>query len=506
MAKDTVKLNGIIDTTFGGFTCIRGYAESNVLTSISKADDKSYQRDLDPVRVKEIEKYLSSGNYMFFPEIILSIPLYFDYTKYNETLTKANKPLEPYEPMKEIYSNKGFESNVINLKVKGKKGGNATIIINHDYLRRGLFKLATDEKYIFARIDGNHRLSAMSKNKDPMIGKKVPFCIILLPQDGKEKKTEYVLFNNINSKAKPLTNYENIKGIISGDLFSESELENEEDFDKRYLYCKRFINEFEAKQMYEMQSFIEKKEELVEFIFDLLTLAEEHKIPYKAKEFPKRIFKKLIELDCNDIKKNIKAVIAISLLNFDAIDFIRWIKKSDIYNKLNDSELVELYIAKMTSAKKDIFYSLSISEPGADDRYNAVKRAVDKVNNDYNQQLNLIRVDARKEGESFEITDKIIACIKACGLLVADLTGNNANVAHEIGFLMGYNEFKKTKRSENILITLQKPLPPGSITKSIPSNIRQHRALVYSDNTKLEQDILEELIAKYELKTLYLEE
>ena len=278
MAKhsNSIKLVGIIDNTFSGFTCIRGYAERDVLTKISKADEQKYQRQLDNDQVKKIEKFLSSGDYMFFPEIILALPLYFDNARFREVEYNQDKT---YNPIEEIY-NKGFKSNVIDLKVKGKKGNLATLTINHDYTKNHLIELTNDDKYIFARIDGNHRLSAMSHISDVMVGKKVPFCIILLPNDGNEKKTEYVLFNNINSKGKSLNDYEKIKGLISGGLFSESELENQDNFDNIYLYCKKFIDNFNKKEGFELQQILKNIDDLVKFAFDFYSLCIAFKIEF----------------------------------------------------------------------------------------------------------------------------------------------------------------------------------------------------------------------------------
>lgn len=490
-----VILKGIIEKTFNGFVCVRGYAEKSVLTKISVADGK-YQRDLDKKQVKELKAFLSEGNYMFFPEIILSMTLYFDYEKYRKDRLQQdpNKGIEPYNAINQIYSKEGFKSNKINLTIKADKNQLATITIGHDF---STVLSEINKSYYLKRIDGNHRLTALEQLSDPLKDKAIPFCIILLTDDLNAQKSEYVLFNNINSKAKPLTNYENVKGIISG-LFSDEELQNPKDFNPHYYYIKQYVEAFRENNFFKMQSIIKNENELIKFVFDLLDLCDRNFVPYKSKDFSKKINKIIIKYE-EVFKQHQNQMIGIMLLilkGYDIDDIVSWLRKAEINVKVPNDIFVTLFMTYKTSVKKDIFYSLAISAPGAQDHFNAVQRAVNRINNEYKKQLNLIRIDLFKQGESFSILDKIVECIKNSGLLIADLTSDNSNVAHEIGFMMGYNEALNKELSDNLLITITKS-ENGNTSKNIPSNIRHHRAVYYTDNTSLEEEIFEELKAKY---------
>ncbi|KAA6321183.1 hypothetical protein EZS27_029139 [termite gut metagenome] len=65
------KIEGIIYKTFEQYIVLRGFAPIGDLAKISvKAD--AYQREAIDEHKKEIVKFLSSGEYKYFPEIILA--------------------------------------------------------------------------------------------------------------------------------------------------------------------------------------------------------------------------------------------------------------------------------------------------------------------------------------------------------------------------------------------------------------------------------------------------
>ncbi len=63
-----------------------------------------------------------------------------------------------------------------------------------------------------------------------------------------------------------------------------------------------------------------------------------------------------------------------------------------------------------------------------------------------------IRIDQFNQGYSHNINDEILDLIEDSGLLIADISHQNGNVYHEIGYLMGLNQGKGLEHKNFILI------------------------------------------------------
>lgn len=74
-------LSGILHTSLGGFTVIRGVAPLGDLARCSEFNPE-YQRNLIDTHKAEIERFLAARQYLFFPEVILSASLQFDFSAY----------------------------------------------------------------------------------------------------------------------------------------------------------------------------------------------------------------------------------------------------------------------------------------------------------------------------------------------------------------------------------------------------------------------------------------
>ena len=79
LPSGTVNLRGVLANTLGGFLVVRGFAYLNDLAGRSQAD--GYQRDLKDDHLKEIQQFYQRGEYLFFPEIVLSLELLADFNK-----------------------------------------------------------------------------------------------------------------------------------------------------------------------------------------------------------------------------------------------------------------------------------------------------------------------------------------------------------------------------------------------------------------------------------------
>ena len=65
-------LSGILEFSMGNFLCLRGYVDYKTLSLISE-ENKDVQRELIEKHKDEMAVFLNSGEYRFFPEIVLSV-------------------------------------------------------------------------------------------------------------------------------------------------------------------------------------------------------------------------------------------------------------------------------------------------------------------------------------------------------------------------------------------------------------------------------------------------
>jgi len=189
-----IRLSGLFDVSLGGFPCIRGYAKLGDLARCSKPDE-GYQRDLLSDHRGEIKNFLSDRDNLFFPEIILSCKLQYDFTKPGA--------ISGLNPIRDILNKEKFRSNIDGISIAFRKDANlATLTINEMM-----------DKTPLNRVDGNHRLSAVELNKD-FEEYNTPFCILLLSDDPSGEQKDKIIFHNINFKAVPLEEELSLKIIL----------------------------------------------------------------------------------------------------------------------------------------------------------------------------------------------------------------------------------------------------------------------------------------------------
>ena len=139
-----IKLSGILEYSMGNFLCLRGFASLKLLSAVSKPKPE-VQRDLIADHKGEMAAFLNTGEYRFFPEIILST--------------------------------------------------NLTDRIN-------IAHISFDESKVeITRIDGNHRLSAANEVSTDF---DIPFCLLLFRNPKENDQYSRALFHIINAKQIPL--------------------------------------------------------------------------------------------------------------------------------------------------------------------------------------------------------------------------------------------------------------------------------------------------------------
>lgn len=116
-----------------------------------------------------------------------------------------------------------------------------------------------------------------------------------------------------------------------------------------------------------------------------------------------------------------------------------------------------------------IFVIMSFQDdPFLEDAYSSIKRAVSRVQ----KELSCERVDEIQE--DFEITDKVIECIRRAGVIIADLTGSRPNVYYELGYARAMGK--------TLILTAREG-------EKVHFDIRNVNTIFYKNSTELERKL-----------------
>lgn len=508
-------IRGILEYSLGGQLCIRGFAPLGELARLSKPDE-SYQRAYIQEREQELQHYLQNEEYLFFSEIILSLEIKQNIKNEGEV-----------PPFQQLFNGtkKAFLSNVdgTQLKLKSVPFKSTTDIRNKAEVQ--LVELSIDDALIsqgtrpFNRIDGNHRLSAVEHlNSSSVSSRNAPFCIILSPviqtEQGsilqqENKKAERVIFNNINAKAVPLTMEQNLKAIISqeiSDSFDDEELKEKFDW---ATYAVRKLGIASIPNLSDVypnlgEDFINcpltfsKKMIDIALAEEVITASDEEidKIKQALRQVNQILGNERLDNVSVDI---VVACVFIQLSQMKLSIFINWMKKNHIFDldQIHSSSLIKIYKKIREVKSKQVFISMQFSEDTRP-HYDAIQAAVQAVNQKFGQEIQIreIRIDQFNQGYSHNINDEILDLIEDSGLLIADISYQNGNVYHEIGYLMGLNQGKGLEHKNFILIKNDsEPFKENRVGFNL-TDIKQIR---FKDTLTLKSQLEESLKIYYQL-------
>lgn len=452
--KQKIRFEGLLQkNVLGTFNVIRGFADLRDLANVSVAipyegsgmgKGTGYQRTLDEQHVEDLKKFLRSGRYRFFPEIVLSL-----------------RSKGPDDPVVSYSKRRAAESdNAYRISVDVK----ALRIANFDRIHR---------------IDGNHRLEAARRlaeeQKRSAVFKdfeKAPFCFIVLDSEdpASDELHEAMLFNLINSKALPILS-EHSLCILMRDNGSPGERFNEDPC----VYLTRWIRDkvidwpqgfFEAmgttplsrlhstagvllqpgrfggKAKDEIETEARK---LFDRIFELaIRLREDHEkfvlspafLPIAAEVYshPWRIHK---AAGVNPARYRITVV------ERWLRDFAKWFERigGTEFPSISDPTILWRIFKKDFDQKaRSVFIAMSFRDDrNLEDIGKAIDEAIDKYNENHpNAQLAPRRVDKQK-GASYEIPARVFNEIDQSRLVIADLTDEKPNVYCEVGYAKSKN-------------------------------------------------------------------
>jgi hypothetical protein len=533
-------LSGILHTSLGGFTVIRGVAPLGELARCSRFD-AAYQRNLIETHRSEIEQFLADRQFLFFPEVVLSASLSYDYARARNKVVR---------PLGDLHDGKSFKSNVDGLSVRVIKtklpkglavvGGSAAPTLA--YLDIPEEQLMREDGLRLFRIDGNHRLSAARDLKpgDATYGLETPFCIVLHEDATEKQRFEKVVFHNINAKQIPLTSEENLRLILqddSGALFSDEDLLTKPSFGPAYWLARRLLPQFNADFLGALAKHFENKHTLAlalaQFLMAKQAVASEPDAARLQGEVD-RIRQALIDVNAHYGAASGQALRAsgchgvLTAFVYFALKnegrqlpaFARWIEANRIdrlspatttrslgyhyhlgrTQAVDAASLVDVFESVLTARQRQIFISMAFREE-TKETFETIKKTVRQINERHKLDIRLrgIRIDQFNKGHSYTIDDEILKVIEGCGLLIADLTFGNRNVYHEIGYLMGLNR-GKGQGQDNFVLIADKKTRGSELESDIGFNLKSWQQLRFDSTRQLEEALTESIEIFYGLR------
>jgi len=500
-----------------------------------------YQRELIATHKEEIERFLAERQFLFFPEVVLSAALRFDYQKRKAT---------PVQPLGDLFTGKGFKSNIDGLTIRIAKsklpkvvetvGGSAAPTLA--YLEIPDVQLSDDDGLRLFRIDGNHRLCAAQDLKagDSTYALETPFCIVLHEDPTEKQRFEKVVFHNINAKQIPLTSEENLRLILQdgdGALFSDDDLLTKPSFGPAYYLARKLLPTFDVAFLSGLAKHFKDKHTLAlglaQFLLakqvlggnDVTTLQSEVERLRKALIEVNALYiadaaQRLRDCACHGV---LTAFVYFALRNGgkQLPAFARWVESNRIdrlspngstgslgYHShhghtqaIDAASLVDVFESVLSARSREVFVSMQFGTPaGQEPVFKAIKEAIDAVNARHGLQADLaltpIRIDHVNKGHSYTISDEILKVVDGCGLLIADLSDGNKNVYHEIGFLMGLNQGRTAVQDNFILLADNNKVQNDA---AIGFNLRHWQQIRFSDHLQLKNALIESLEQHFQL-------
>ena len=503
----SLTLRGVYADTLGGFPVIRGFAKLSEIAVSSFADN--YQRDLKPKHQQDIQDFYQRGEYLFFPELVLSLELLVDYDK---------KGALSSDPLQLLRQGQVFTSNVNGVQIKPTKTKAAAD------LARVNITLPDAAGKVLKRIDGNHRISAFEAmaDKEKLDRSLVSFCILLLPQ-GKSQQIEKALFYNINSKALPLTSEEVYKGIVEDETgFPDDVLER--DFGAEFVLCRQTRKMLDFAYLLNLRAVFGQSvgardsrcsvliEALRDWQGERQRLALDTALPSSGV-----LLAAIQRINASYTSPHFTASCSAGLFSaflFFALtatcetgsskryeQFETWVLKNHQYElqRINATDLIRIFEKVAQSRSRQVFVSMQFNINGApNENWAAIESAITDLNRDHHLDISLvpIRVDRFDKGFSYEINDEILRLIEDSGLLIADLTCGNKNVYHEIGYLMGLNQGKGFSH-ENFILLLNESI--GDAKTDVGFNLVNIKQLRVKDTNTLRESVRKQVGIYYGL-------
>lgn len=508
-------LRGILDNSLGQL-CVRGYALLKDLELVSKAN-LDFQRNLIKSQKKMIKEFLYNNPNLFFPEVILSYQLNYDYNK-----PKADSSVNPIVLLKNGYP---FKSNVDGIKIipmkinfrnrQDDRGLTSVNVVSVEIDDTFLTNSINKGNQPFFRIDGNHRLSAAKEFQEQTIKNLIcPFCLLLLPRDPDSIRFEKTIFHNINSKSIPLTS-EEVKKVILDDetSFSDDYIKlDKKNFGEPYFHTRKLLKEIIIENYQTIfpilkneVSNIENYRSLFVDLFSLLSSRDIKNFNSKYGSIKKGLNQVNAIYETNkELQESTSPGLLLTFLFF-AVEsdqfYLNWLKEWIIDNRIYElteicaNELIQIFEKIVKSRERTIFLSMQFGDKVTENHYKIIHSLINEINTEQKTKIKIkdLRIDKYSDGSAYKIPDKILEKIEYAGLLIADLTKSNKNVYHEVGYRMALSKANNKKKLSLIMICNERTTP----IKEIGFNIKSHKILLFKDTKELKPKLKKEIMNYY---------
>jgi hypothetical protein len=427
-----MKLSGMLSKVMDNYLCLRGIASIKALAEVSEVNP-DIQRDLLEEHKDEMKNFLERGEYVFFPEVVLSMNVGLDDgdVSFDLFLAKVDS------------TDKGFNAKIGKVKVNFRADENKLF----DERRQvKVAQLEFDEKDVrLSRIDGNHRLSAAEYLANDIL---IPFSLIVFPSYEEAKNNSRAIFHNVNSKQIPLKLEQNIKIIIESEtVYPDNILEKPQPFGMPYIFTRELLCG-EDKLNFDFFPHIKKLIRDVKYSF--FTDLFKHLLNgglIKQDSAVECIKNELVSVenalsDAHIVASTNSAIVgALAYYKLTSLDkynrFIKWVAKNHIANAKNVriEDIINIFDMVYESIPKKVFLARwypAEADPAHRDakhRLNAIRAVVEELG------LELVDIGTQETG-TFDIRNVMYSSITQTDIFIADLTGCRHNVMVEIGYAL----------------------------------------------------------------------
>src|SRR3989339_91765 len=494
-----MNLKGVLDFSLGNFLCLRGFAPMGTLYDLSEPD-ASIQRDLLREHRDEMVAFLSQGEFLFFPEVILCTTLCHDGDENDNVSHLIGKVRNG-----ESFANLKFEDYRVSSSAHRTKSDNDSRI--YDTFQTATVELNTRRRFKFSRIDGNHRLSAIPED-EKFRKHNTPFCLIFFRNQTEAARFSSALFHNINYKQIPLTMEQNLKLILDDpDLFPDEKLKTHASFGWSYYLARQLNNRLDFDLIPNLKPFIYKEPRT--FLVRQFTFLTEKKVLGDNENAIKRFKAALAKTNSlfdehhslSESKNNglLAALVYYQLKSPQSVaSFVKWVLENHLHliKDTNTADFIQIFDKVLYSRERTIFVSMPFDREVTENHYKIIESVCDQINKDYDLKpaLKVQRVDWFHDGTSYVINDKIIEMMGDCGLLIGNLTYCNLNVYNEIGFIMGKAK-AEGKAAADMLLFLDESVAEAK-DKFVGFNLQGIKQLRFTQSEKF-KIILRENIERF---------
>ncbi|EAK9954001.1 ParB N-terminal domain-containing protein [Campylobacter lari] len=399
-----------------GIEVFRGFTDIKTIAQISKTNEE-FQRDIDKNHKNKIINYVnnSSKSDIYFPEVTL---LYsYDVSKNLDELgclDYAIKDLKQINSMETAATMRAFGFAV--------------------------FKFDTEKDEKLYRLDGNHRIEALSSIAEEGENRMISFCILFVPKNEKYSQ-EHLYFYLLNSKALPVTSTKIFDLVTKADA---NILKEFVESDQLLNILKNTQKIWQSSDDKEKQSLNDQEKQiLISVINEILNEKFEPNIIniiedaiYEYYKYQHNTKCSLLGVICYLKYKHHTFKNFIEQLKL----FNKWIKKFN-YNLDNFKNFTDLYESfdsyiKTLKKEKYIFVAMEYNEIYIEQYKDSIEKSIHRMKGE-NKLNNFKLMEIMNEKKDDNIIEKIFKNIEKADIIIVDCSTNNNNVLYEYGFAKG---------------------------------------------------------------------